>query len=434
VSYHPTGTRRASGGGDRAVRFWHVTTSLPQYTCLGHQHHVLCTAWSPNGDYFLSADRSGEIRVWDPVTGQPRGRGILTGHSKYVTSLSFEPYHVNPESSRVASGSKDSTIKIWNILTGQCERTISGHTDSIESVKWGGSGLLYTASRDRTIKVWAIDGAGRSREQLVRTLTGHAHRINSLALNCDHVLRTGPYQLGGGGGGAVSSSRNNTNTNNNHHQYHHQKSAEEIESLRVIAYERYRTCVGDNNNNNHNNNNMDIDQIGIEEAGTIDITKAQSESQSSSINIRGKGEILVSGSDDFTLCLWHPQVSKHPIARLTGHQQLVNHIAFSPDSRYIASASFDKKVKLWCGKTGRFLTTFTGHVAAVYQISWSPDSQYLASASKDSTVKIWSLLNPKKAMYTLSGHADEVYTLDWSPDGRSLASGSKDRTIKIWHH
>ena len=49
---------------------------------------------------------------------------------------------------------------------------------------------------------------------------------------------------------------------------------------------------------------------------------------------------------------------------LIGHQQAVNHIAFSPDARFLASASFDKKVKLWCGKTGRFLATLSSHVGS----------------------------------------------------------------------
>ena len=114
--------------------------------------------------------------------------------------------------------------------------------------------------------------------------------------------------------------------------------------------------------------------------------------------------------------------------------QLVNHIAFSPDGRYIASASFDKKVKLWCGKTGRFIASLNGHVASVYQVSWSADSNHLVSASKDSTLKVWSVKDTKKAVNTLPGHEDEVFTLDWSPNGSQLASGGKDRTIKIWHH
>lgn len=195
VSYSPDGKKLASGGGDMAVRFWNVITSTPSHTCTGHRNHVLCTAWSPDGQVFVSADKSGEIRVWDPKTGNAIGQPLI-GHKKWVTSISFEPYHRNPNCCRLASASKDNTIKIWNIKTGQCETTISGHTDSVECVKWGGQGLLYTASRDRTIKVWDVDGHGRSQQKLVRTLTGHGHRINTLALNSDFVLRTGPFSLG----------------------------------------------------------------------------------------------------------------------------------------------------------------------------------------------------------------------------------------------
>lgn len=84
--------------------------------------------------------------------------------------------------------------------------------------------------------------------------------------------------------------------------------------------------------------------------------------------VGSEGEKLVSGSDDFTLIMWAPQTGKTPVTRMTGHQQLVVHICFSPDGRYLASASFDKKVKLWCGKTGNFLATLNGHVGSVYQV------------------------------------------------------------------
>ena len=63
---------------------------------------------------------------------------------------------------------------------------------------------------------------------------------------------------------------------------------------------------------------------------------------------KGSGEeYLVSGSDDFTLFLWQPSKSSKPVCRMTGHQQLINQAAFSPHGRTIASASFDKSIKVW---------------------------------------------------------------------------------------
>jgi WD40 repeat protein len=52
-----------------------------------------------------------------------------------------------------------------------------------------------------------------------------------------------------------------------------------------------------------------------------------------------------------------------------GHQQPINQVQFSPNGLYIASASFDKSVKLWCGLTGKFVTSFFGHVGPVYQVT-----------------------------------------------------------------
>jgi ribosome assembly protein 4 len=248
-------------------------------------------------------------------------------------------------------------------------------------VKWGGEGLIYTASRDRTIKVWnAEEGDGKGRVGLlVRTLVGHGHRVNTLAVSCDYICRTGPFD--------------------------HYGRIADLDKVKDRDSDEWR-----------------------EGAYKAAVAKYNAFKGS------GEQERLISGSDDFTLMFWHPTENKRPIKRLTGHQQAVNHLAFSPDSRFFASASFDKKIKLWNGRSGDFVTTMTGHVGAVYQVAWSSDARFLVSASKDSTAKLWEIPSGKKAKDTLPGHADEVYALDWSPNGASVATGSKDRTIKIWKH
>lgn len=266
----------------------------------------------------------------------------------------------------MASSSKDGDIRIWDTVLCNTTLTISGHTKSVTVVKWGGSGLLYSASQDRTVKVWrATDGI------LCRTLEGHAHWVNTLALNTDYVLRIGAFD-------PVKDSNKDT------------QQPDKLKS-HEFALKRYEEVI------------------------------------------KTSGERLVSGSDDFTLFFWDPEKHKKPLARLTGHQQLVNDVKFSPDGRILASASFDKSIKLWDGKTGKFICTLRGHVQAVYMISFSADSRLMVSGSADSTLKLWNMKN-KKLEYDLPGHADEVYAVDWSTDGLRVASGGKDKVLKLWQN
>ncbi|CAK9149822.1 unnamed protein product, partial [Ilex paraguariensis] len=85
---------------------------------------------------------------------------------------------------------------------------------------------------------------------------------------------------------------------------------------------------------------------------------------------------------------------------------LVNRVYFSPNGQWIASASFDKSVKLWNGITRKFVAAFQCHVGPIYRISWSTDSRLLLSGSKDSTLKVWDI-KTQKLKQDLPSHADE---------------------------
>ena len=75
-------------------------------------------------------------------------------------------------------------------------------------------------------------------------------------------------------------------------------------------------------------------------------------------------------------------------------------VQFSPDGRWIVSASFDKALKLWDGLKGTFVATFRGHVGPVYQVAWSSDSRLFVSGSKDSTLKVSAHRVPEPSQST----------------------------------
>jgi WD40 repeat protein len=116
---------------------------------------------------------------------------------------------------------------------------------------------------------------------------------------------------------------------------------------------------------------------------------------------------------------------------LTGHQDYVLGVTWSPNGRRLATASSDRTVKVWEMDTGRELLTLSGHHGVVFSVAWSPDGKKLATSSSDQTVKVWEAGSGRELL-TLSGHHGVVFSVAWSPDGKKLATSSSDQTTRVW--
>ena len=140
--------------------------------------------------------------------------------------------------------------------------------------------------------------------------------------------------------------------------------------------------------------------------------------------------LVASASRDCTVRLWYTDTGKHSMT-FNGHSSCVQAVAFSPDNKLVASASFDHTVRLWNLATGQAFRTFTGHKDSVYAVDFSPDGKLVASSSKDCTVMLW---NPATGHnhWELVGHTKPVWAVAFSPDGKLVASASEDCTVRLW--
>ncbi|WP_376967586.1 hypothetical protein ABNQ39_35980 (plasmid) [Azospirillum sp. A26] len=130
----------------------------------------------------------------------------------------------------------------------------------------------------------------------------------------------------------------------------------------------------------------------------------------------------------------HQALMRNKETALIGHQAGVSVVAFSPNGRYVVTASFDKTARLWdlSGSTPT-ATVLEGHASGVLAAAFSPDGGHLVTASSDSTARLWNLSGSTPTATVLAGHTDRVWAAAFSPDGGHLVTTSSDRTARLWN-
>ncbi|XP_068338398.1 WD40 repeat-containing protein HOS15-like isoform X2 [Pyrus communis] len=309
---------------------------------------------------------------------------VLEGHTSEVFACAW-----SPSGSLLASGSGDSTARIWTIADGSCGSSMQNEPANVAVLKhfkgranekskdvttldWNGDGtLLATGSYDGQARIWSKDG------ELKTTLTRHKGPIFSLKWN-----KKGDYLLSG--------------------------SVDKTAIVWDIKSGEWKQ------------------QFEFHSAPTLDVD--------------WRNNICFATCSTDTLIHVCKVGENQPIKTFSGHQGEVNAIKWDPTGTLLASCSDDYTAKIWSTKQDKYLHDLKEHVKEIYTIRWSPTGPgtnnpnqqlVLASASFDSTIKLWDV-EQGRLLYSFDGHRDPVYSVAFSPDGEYLASGSMDKCMHIW--
>lgn len=307
----------------------------------------------------------------------------LRGHSAPVKAIA-----IGPKGYILASGSADSSIRLWNLKTGQLLHRFLAHRDTVNTIAINPNGhRLVSGSLDRTILAWNLNSRTMADRFFSHSGSPYSHRCG------------GVYSVAYSPDGRIIASGSEDRSL----KVWNQRNGELLYSL--CEHFGEVLCV----------------TFTPPEPDLVSLMKnSDSHPQSS---------LFASSGTDGLIKIWQFGRLKS-LHTLQGHSDAVYSLAFSRDRKMLVSGSGDRTIKLWNFYTGETLNTLKGHDDEVVSIAISPDGQFLASASRDGTVKLWDIGDRHplgRLLKTLTASPPVAFT----PDSQTLVTGGENGDILV---
>ncbi len=364
---------------------------------LKHGKHVHA-AFSPDGRLVATGGGNGSTRIFRVRDGKLLR--TLRRHGRAVTSVAF-----NNDGTQVVSASRDHTARIWRVSDGHLLHVLP-HSAAVTFASFSPDGSrVLTVSADQTAHLWdaSTGAAGPS-------LTGHTGRIVSASFspNGSEIVTasadTTARVWDGSTGAFLYALVGHT------------------DALTSAAFSPDGSVVVTGSNDATARSWRD---------GRLELTFHQS-TPVVDLAFSPLGNTIVSARSDGAIVIREP-VKNGDVIVASGHVGAVTSTSFSPDGRWIVTASDDGTARVWKADTGRPppWPTLRGHGGPVTDAVFSPDSRLVVTSSDDGTARIW---DPGTApqLRTIGTMAKRVNRVSLSPDGKLAAAASNDGTARIW--
>ncbi len=148
------------------------------------------------------------------------------------------------------------------------------------------------------------------------------------------------------------------------------------------------------------------------------------------------GKLLATAGYDKVIRIWNAVDGKY-VREIAGHNGAVFDLAFSPDGTLLASASADETGKIWLVETGERLDTLNQPQGEQFRIEFTPDGKFVVGAGADNRIRLWRLISKTKpqinpVVHARFGHEDAINDFSMSRDGKWLVTASSDDSVKLW--
>lgn len=434
--FSPDGTILASYSVNEPIRLWDVNTGKEQKTLQRHKNQVMSVAFSPDNRTFVSSSYDGSLRMWDIGTGADKKETIGYGH-QFIKNVSLSPHG----ETLMSLGSRSNAIHLWNIHTGKHKKTFKGHKNGIVGAKLSPDGkhLMSWTAHDSIIRLWNIN------TDKLKKLKGPKKLVSGAAFSSDGKTfvswgldRNRTIQLWD-----METLRRKQTLEGDWiymgARYLDRKTFAGLDWHSIYARDaRVRLHLLDIPTGEYTVKEI-MPKKTVSEARTTEVSSASFSPDGQTIAIIFKDWPIDKSGRHLNIELWDVTTGEHK-QTFKGHTDGILSIAFSPDSRTLASGSRDKTIRLWDVNTGKDKQTLLdqdwnhNHVEGVglaWKVAFSPDGRTLASGMWRGPIHLWDTVTGQKKK-TLTGHTRWVQHLLFSEDGQTLISTSGDQTVLVW--